>query len=95
MSKLKRKYLKNEEMLKIENLNHEVKAIDYQIALSRNKIEILNYQAEKIQVKISELMRNKSAKIDISKGYSHDLKKLCGIKEDKWGYDPESGEIKL
>jgi len=93
--KLKRKNLKLEEMLKIDNLNYEVKLSDYQIALAKNKAHILGLEIEKINLGIKELLQVKSNKINNVKTYTDSLKKLCGIKEEKWGFDPDSGEIKV
>ena len=93
--KLKRKYLKNEEMLRISNYNHEVTVFDNAIEKERLRINILQLQIEKMQFKIQDFLRQKSNKRNELKNHNDEIKKLCGIKIDSWGFDPDSGEIKL
>jgi predicted RNase H-like nuclease (RuvC/YqgF family) len=100
--KLKRKYLKQEEILTFDLKNAEMKVEDGKIVQEQIKIELLKaniklLEAEitKRQYKISELRESKE-KLRVSlKRYSDDIKKQCGVKEDNWGFDPLTGEIKL
>ncbi len=93
--KLKRKYLKNEEILKIDIFRHETIEIENEIAKKKLNIEILKLKIENMENEIYKLRVAKQNKINSGKNYTKEIEKLCGIKTDKWGYDPESGEIKL
>ena len=93
--KLKRKYLRNEEMLKIDIFRHETKEIENEISKKKLNIEILKLKIINIENEIYKLQVAKQNKINSGKNYTKEISKQCGIKTDKWGYDPESGEIKL
>jgi hypothetical protein len=100
--KLKRKYLKNEEMLTIDLKNTEMKVKDSLASEERIKIQLLKanialIEAEiyKKQQAISKIMEEKE-KIRVSlTNYTNDIKKQCGVKADKWGFNPITGEIEI
>ena len=79
----KRKYLKVEEMQKIEILNLNVKLSQYKID---NEVLRMN---EKLK-SLNEQLKNEKLKL---KNYTTELKKDFKMTGDKFGYNPDTGEV--
>lgn len=82
----KRKYLKLEEMQQIEINNLRVKESQY-------KIELARYEMQMHQNKIKNLTDELNNKKTTLKNYTEKIKKEFNVKTDKFGYNPDTGEV--
>jgi len=99
----KRKLTKDEmKEMEVNNLNKQLRnaaiLIEQQrLALKKYELEIksLNAKAEqeKIQKKINELQQQHKEQNDKAIKFVKDLKNKYKIKDDKFGYNPDTGDI--
>ena len=85
---------------KQKNATHEVRGLDSRLQLLRSDIELLKAHIKLKESVVREIQRMvpdfKKRCNDLKNDeieYLKDVKKELGIKAEKWGYDPDSGEV--
>lgn len=82
--------LTNEEMLKIDNNNLELKVKESEIKILRLQKELAMRQLDE---KIVVESRNIEMCLKRSKDFNSELKERLSITTEKWGFDPITGVI--
>ena len=86
-----RENLTNEEMLKIDNFNLEVKSVELEIQSLNFKKQLLQIQIDK---KIEELSNGLEFIKAKRKEFNDKIKEEFNIESETWGFDPLTGEVR-